>query len=643
MMSGFSRRVWWVLLLASLLRTFDIASESLWVDEAWSEDASRGSLAHILETNARDTHPPLHSLGLAGWRAVFEPEGADPTTVAVVMRLYGVAWSLLGIFLAMRLARDLAGPRVALLTGVFLAASPIDIYFANEVRSYIQLAVLGLFAAWALHRWWEAVRRRPEAGLPYRWVACFALAGTAMIYTHYVGITLLVGQGLLALGVFGVRRHVPSLLGLAGAAAAVALLFAPWLVYVLGFRDTLERTASIDWMPVPGLSDFVSMIGREYFWGHAHKIHAEWGAITALVPLLVLTIALYRAGRAGRRRPESGVVFLAGCFVLPLLLAGAVSYLDQVIYYRPRYSVLLVPYFSIALAWACSALGPPRHAMVAAGLCLTLLASGILAQATTPQKRPWRETALDWPKAEPPAFYVVLPAEHQRPLRHYLDRSIRHTPQHVLERLAPLPEGALIWVANWPEPLAQKDARYRDWLKQVGAARRQVLGTHYTLTQVEPRGGDSWPDFAQGRFDAWYRPFDVRGAVAGFSHAAHFGPIRFDEAGRPFREAQARGWLRLDRARAGQQVVIHAPTLAEAPTVTLRLGRAVDPHRLVDRGTPFVRDEASGELRAEVPTGDAPLWIFWAAASAPARAWPLYWVGLEPARGNPVPDVAFHD
>ncbi len=638
--SPFARSLVAVLLLASLLRTVDIASESLWVDEAFSENASRGSISHILEMNARDTHPPLHSLVLAFWRSVFEPEVADPTEVAVVLRANSVLWSLLSIALAMQLAREIAGARVAQITGLFLALSPIDIYFANEVRSYIQLTALGLFGAWSMWRWCEAARHEADWRVMGKWAAVFALAGEAMIYTHYVGITLLVAQGLVGLSVFVARRRWVAVAGLAAAALIVAALFAPWIVYVFDFRDSLARTASIDWMPVPGFADFVSMIGREYFWGRVHRIHGEWGGLTAVVPVTIIVAALWRARDAWPRRVPPGVGNLLGYFALPLVLCAAVSYADQVIYYRPRYSVLLVPYFSIALAWACARLGTNARVVTAVVTCAALLTAGFAAQLSTPQKRPWRETALDWPEGDAPAFYVVLPSEHQGPLRHYLGDRIRHTPKHVLERLSPLPEGALIWVANWPEALAGHDAVYRDWLEQVGDARRQVLDTYYTLTQVEPRGGAVWPAFARERFASWYRPFDIRGEVAGFSEATRFGPIRFDDEGSASRSAEGPGLLRFDRVASAQTFVMRASLAASGHAPGLRLLRARDPSRLLRDGAPAAYDPVAEEFRGVVPEGQGPLWVGWAPRTEGAGGLRLRWVGFEQPKA---PGMAFHD
>ncbi len=138
-----------ILLLALALRVFGIATESVWVDEAFTADAIRGSVHEIVELNARDTHPPAYYVALSLWRDSLLGEDADPTTEAVVLRSYSTAWSLLGIALLMSLARAMAGNRTALAAGLLAACNPIDIYFATEARMYSQACTLSIAGALA--------------------------------------------------------------------------------------------------------------------------------------------------------------------------------------------------------------------------------------------------------------------------------------------------------------------------------------------------------------------------------------------------------------------------------------------------------------------------------------------------------------
>ena len=57
-----------VLLIAgAALRLHHLATESLWLDEAYSITIARLGPAHIVEMTAEDVHPPLYYFLLYGW------------------------------------------------------------------------------------------------------------------------------------------------------------------------------------------------------------------------------------------------------------------------------------------------------------------------------------------------------------------------------------------------------------------------------------------------------------------------------------------------------------------------------------------------------------------------------------------------
>jgi hypothetical protein len=421
-------------------------------------------------------------------------------------------------------------------------------------------------------------------------------------------------------------------------------MFLPWLLFVLGFHATFVNEVAFSYMPFPGFVDYFSFVGREFFWGRSITLHqhAHWWIPTALLPLGIFAWAIYLAVREKAHSGRDAALQLLGYVVLPLFVRAVVCASYQVIYYRPRYSVFLLPYFLIGLAMACRGLGSRRATHAAAFAVIALMLAGSAVQEQTSQKKAWRETAEGWPEFDPPAFYVVLPAEHQRPLGHYLGGRIRHTPRHVLERLGPLPKGALVWVANWPDPLKPSDAAYRDWLKTVGPAQHQTLSSYYSLTQVEPRGGEVVPEFAGRRFRSWYRPFDVRGEIAGWSDASRFGALSFDAEGNAVRKSEGTAWLRLDRIAPGEVLVLRARPQAGADgsVPELRALRAQNPRELFSKGSRVSFDPASSEYQVTASPGDAPFWIGWQISRASGNALLLSWVGI--AEGD-TPGIAILD
>ncbi|MBW2274154.1 MAG: glycosyltransferase family 39 protein, partial [Deltaproteobacteria bacterium] len=434
-----------IFLVAFGARLFGIETESIWVDEAFSIAASQGELSQVLETAARDTHPPGYFLGLHLWRGVMPDSDGG-------IRAYSTLWSLLGLLFLLLLVRDTLGAGPALLAGLLMAVNPLDLYFAQEARMYSQAAALGSASAWLLWRWLGAWRAGQPGRAGLRWAAGYALAATALLYTHYVTATLLLAQGIYALGCLAARRQWRGVATYLGLSLVVALAFLPWLLYVLGFRDSFYASQVLSYMPVPSLEDYLSLPGREWLWGRVRTVHDPWWGLTLLLPLSIFAAAAWAGrGRAAERGRREALVFVAGLVVTPLLISALVGQIWETVYFRPRFPVLVLPGFLALLSCACISL--PRRALsiAAALLCAGVMVAGSVAQHYTSQKRAWRETASHWPGGTQPAFYVIFPPEQQRPLRHYLAGRIRHTPRAVLERLMPLPAGTLIWVGSWPE------------------------------------------------------------------------------------------------------------------------------------------------------------------------------------------------
>jgi hypothetical protein len=325
-------------------------------------------------------------------------------------------------------------------------------------------------------------------------------------------------------------------------------------------------------------------------------------------------------------------VFVAGHLIAPLAVCAVVCASYQVIYYRPRYSVIVLPYFLVCLAWACTMLGRRQLQTAAVIVAAGAMALGTGLQTTSSQKRAWRETAAAWPTDHAPSFYVILPSFQQRALSHYLGGRVRHTPRHVLERLSPLPEGTLIWVANWPDDLSAEDAEYRDWLKGVGGARHLLLPSYYSITQVEPSGVVEMPEFARQRFRSWYRPFDVRGKIDGFSDATRFDELAFDPQGTPYRDTAIEGWFRLDDVEPGEQIVIDASFEPGAVPPRVAALRGPEPEGFSEFEKPgWAEFEiVDGELRVLAPSGTGPVWIGWGPApdSVAAAGPSIRWVGV---------------
>ncbi|MDO9065792.1 MAG: glycosyltransferase family 39 protein, partial [Chloroflexota bacterium] len=207
------------------LRVHNLASQSLWYDEAFSVYLARMGLGEIIARTAADIHPPLYYFLLHGWMLA---AGSSEFALRFLSLIFGVLTLPLFFQVSRRLLRFLpvdAAPHTGIITASMAAIAPFYIWYSQEGRMYTLLTFLGALAALLLLRLLAGDARRPRLEL-----VIWAALSVAAIYTHFYGFFLLAFQLLYVL--WRVRTDAGS--RLAGrdillAAAAVVLAYLPWL------------------------------------------------------------------------------------------------------------------------------------------------------------------------------------------------------------------------------------------------------------------------------------------------------------------------------------------------------------------------------------------------------------------------------
>lgn len=159
-----------ILLLASALRLYRLDGQSLWADEGNSAALALRSLSQIARDAGHDIHPPLYYWLLHFWVRAF---GNSELGLRSLSALLGV----LLVALTYLLGERLFGRSVGLAAAFAAALSPFQVYYSQEARMYILLALEGAASAYALLRYLESERRG--------WLLGFILSSTAGLYTHY--------------------------------------------------------------------------------------------------------------------------------------------------------------------------------------------------------------------------------------------------------------------------------------------------------------------------------------------------------------------------------------------------------------------------------------------------------------------------
>ena len=132
------------MLLALGLRLYGLDAQSLWYDEGFSVYLARMGPVEITERTAADIQPPLYYYLLHGWIELLGDEEMALRGLSLIFGLltvplvFSVAWQLFGNYLA------------ALLAALFLAVSPLHVWYGQEARMYTLLTFLCLLSSYLL-------------------------------------------------------------------------------------------------------------------------------------------------------------------------------------------------------------------------------------------------------------------------------------------------------------------------------------------------------------------------------------------------------------------------------------------------------------------------------------------------------------
>ena len=316
-----------------------LSTPSLWVDEAFTAKAVRENLFSPI-----DQYHWLYYLLLKPWSLV-----AGDSEWA--LRLPSVFAAMLASGLLVVLAGKLFERRVALVSGLFLAASPFVVKWSQQARSYTLVLAAGILATLLLLR---ALERNSRGA----W-ALYGLGLSLVFAMQPVSAVILVPAHLLL-----VRPRRASVLPHA--------LVAPCVVVVLGVPWAFARvkqTPAWDWLPRPSpeitartLLDVSGVAGL--------------GVLFAVLGLVLLR----RSGRGDL------ALWLGAWAFAPFVATWVISFVKPI--YLDRYLITAAPAFAILAAVAIFAVAA-RWGLILAAIAVAATALG-LAQGYTRGPAGWR-------------------------------------------------------------------------------------------------------------------------------------------------------------------------------------------------------------------------------------------------------------
>ncbi|MDX2078928.1 MAG: hypothetical protein SFZ02_21020 [bacterium] len=205
-----------ILLGAFALRMMALNVESVWHDEAWSIRAMRAPFITPDDKTPFLYYFTGHMLQLAG-------VGNSPLALRYVSVLYGVLTVAVGMWMGWRWF----GIKLGLFFGILLAISPLLWEYSQEVRAYsaVPLWTLGLLACA------DAIsRHKKNSHIPYRLMGVIMALEIGVLYTHNLGVPLVVWVNVALGMIWLVRWDIRGMMRWAVAQIGVIIAYLPWML-----------------------------------------------------------------------------------------------------------------------------------------------------------------------------------------------------------------------------------------------------------------------------------------------------------------------------------------------------------------------------------------------------------------------------
>jgi uncharacterized membrane protein len=428
------------MLLAFVMRIFNIHNESLWRDEI---DTIRFSFASITEMMGNLTRSgfngPLYHLLMRGWLSA---GGVNDFT----LRYFSVCFGVLQVALVFVIARRWFGLHAGIVAAWFTILAPVLIWYSGEGKMYTLQPALLLLALYALGRVIDA----PSRGRWNQWWLVFVVAVSLGYYMH-----LLTPLFLAVAAVFYVLWWPRSKEHWRGALIALALCTLPYVPMALWQAqtflagnatghafyslDTMLFSLFYNWSvglsdrfppPFPATSAWVAMfafVGVALV-GVLRTVFASDQRRATMTPSVVSDLSL---------RSVMGVV---AWLLLPATLVYLISTRTPV--FEPRYVLWSAPALYILMGVGLGSL--LRRYRLVAGVSIVLLSmmslAGVMAQIQYPIRPDVRRAAQVVASRLQPNDVLVFQIPYTRyGLEYYLPQMMPTTPVDPI----PVPDDGL--------------------------------------------------------------------------------------------------------------------------------------------------------------------------------------------------------
>lgn len=391
------------LIVAFLLRAFNLNYQGLWNDELYTAVTShpRLSIGEVIDFLKRDIHPPLHNILTNLWTKTFSYSDTS-------LRMFNIVLGVFGTLSIYHLAKELFNKKVAIYAFIFSIVNYYLIFYSQEVRAYGMLCLLANYS-------FLFFVRLIRSDFSFKDAIWYVLATTAMLYTHYFSLFVVAGQFFAFFIFMNWNRFRTKIWHYLVTFALPNLIFLLWVPYIF---DNLEK-------PQGNWRDEASF---GLVFKYLHDFFNDYLISTISFALLFITIIYLLFRRIIKRKTLTSfygkAIFPIGILVVWILVYFSLPYIKSSFSFSMmfnRYFVPLVAPIIILLAFYVSKI-PSRKIRQSIVVVFSIYSLFLLFLNSKPYfeySHTYRENVLELKEINPDA-HVFFISKNWHYFEHYL-------------------------------------------------------------------------------------------------------------------------------------------------------------------------------------------------------------------------------
>jgi len=366
-----------VLLLAILLRAYNINSQSVWTDEAISVHTGLQSVKDIFWT--LDPTPPLHNIILHFWIELFGMS-------AIAIRSLSVILSVASVYM-IYLVGNLINKKIGIYAALLLAISPISILYAQEARAYTLLFLTSLLSMYFYIKYLKNDSKINTIG--------YIISSALMMYSYVFGICIILAQNIYCLFHKMNWKWIIT-------QVTILLLYLPWLLIIPRIITNNYSSGVLAWTQ-PVLVTLLEAFGQ-----FSIGIVSPMFGILLMVIFLILIVVFLLS------KEKKSLLLL--WFTLPIIIPLLITILLLPIYSTRHTSFAVIP-FILIIALGLNTL-PKKIKSITLIIIVILTLSCVIIQQNTHTKDDWKKITqyigeknvsqiaiMSWYEAMPLSYY----------------------------------------------------------------------------------------------------------------------------------------------------------------------------------------------------------------------------------------------